>query len=155
MTESPTDADEFAYDTTDVVLRNDDECYELVVWPVNGRAVTTTKAFTYNRTHGLYWLSKTDTPDLFARFETVFDGLLRKYRAIDEVEFNMEPDESFEVLVTIVPESEGRPYDASIDAREAEVCATMRNDSWGVDALDELFYDFSEYVASPEVDAAP
>jgi hypothetical protein len=152
MTESNPAADEFEYDTTDVVLRQDDECYELVIWPVNGNAITETKAFTYSRVHGLYWVSRTDTPELFEAIESVVTGMVTKYRAVDETDLAREVDDSLEVLVTIIPEDEGKPYDASISAKEAEICVTSANDSWAIETLDEFFTDFLQHVESPEVE---
>lgn len=135
------------YDTTSTVSRSSDEAYKLDVWLLSGNTTPQTRAFTYDRTAGLYKLSADDFGDGLAEIDEVIQALQEKYGAVDEPRFDRPSEGALEIMVDVVDSKEVAAYDSEFDNNSAVVYVTPENDPELLSMLDTMFNSLESVVS--------
>lgn len=147
MNDTPFPAEAPEYDTNSTIKRQSGEAYKLDVWLLGSPTVSSTRAYTYSRTSGLYKLSEDDSKDVVTGFDEAIASLQDKYGAVDESEFERLPGDGYEVMVELVDTEETTPYDAEFDHNSTVVFVTEENDPELIAQLDSAFESIEETVS--------
>jgi hypothetical protein len=128
-------AGERAYSTTTTVTRNGTEAYRIEAWTIGEQTLEASRAYTYNRTHGLYKLTAEDTPAVVEAFDEALATVQEPSLATSA--FERTTGQAYELLIDVVDPAEVLHASETYEHNHAVTHVTVERSPAVVETIDE------------------